>query len=206
VTTGGRDGLDDLRRSMQAAETAIARLRAGVESTARGAGLPAESPTQAEVAAAERTLDTLAAAARGLEVATKQLGADTRIALEAQSHRVERMRRAAEPPSGPDGGGGTGGRRRIPLAPWLVAVGAIVTVAVSLLVDWGIDPFRGQPVSTPSGPSTTAVERVPLPPANPTGGTKAPAEAGDASDGEPSGGAAGPAVTLPPSGEASGRR
>jgi hypothetical protein len=206
VTTGGRDGLDDLRRSMQAAETAIARLRAGVESTARGAGLPAHSPTPKELAEAERTLDTLAAAARGLEVATKQLSADTRIALEAQSHKVERMRRAAEPPSGPDGGPGTGGRRRIPLAPWLVAVGAIVTIGVSLLVDWGIDPFRGQPVSSPSGPSTTAVERVPLPPANPTGGTKAPAEAGDASEGGQSGGAAAPAVTLPPSGGASGPR
>jgi hypothetical protein len=206
VTTGGRDGLDDLRRSIQATEAALARLRAGVESTSRGAGLPAQEPTPEEVAVAERTLDTLAAAARGLEVATKQLGADTRTALEAQSHKVERMRQAAPPPPAADGGPSTGRRRRIPLAPWLVAVGAIVTVGVSLLVDWGIDPFRGQPVSTPNGPSTTAVERVPLPPANPTGGTKAPAEAGDASEGGQSGGAAAPAVTLPPSGGASAPR
>jgi hypothetical protein len=206
VTTGGRDGLDDLRRSIEATEAALVRLRAGVDSTARGAGLPARPPTAEEVAAAERTLDALAAAARGLEVATKQLSADTRIALEAQSHKVDRMRQAADPSSESDGGPGGRRGRRIPLAPWLVALGAIVTIAVSLLVDWGIDPFRGQPVSTPSEAETTAVERVPLPPANPTGGAKAPAEAGDASEGGQSGGAAAPAVTLPPSGSGSGRR
>ena len=206
MTTGGRDGLEDLRRSIQSTEAALVRLRAGVESTAGGAGLGEQAPTIQEVAVAERTLDSLAAAARGLEVATKQLSADTRTALEAQSHKVERMRRAVGPPSGPDDGPGSNGRRRIPLAPWLVAVGAIVTIGVSLLVDWGIDPFRGQPVSSPSGPSTTAVERVPLPPANPTGGTKAPAEAGDASQGGQSGGAGAPAVALPPSGDGSGQR
>jgi hypothetical protein len=196
VSQASRDGLDDLRRSIEAAEAALVRLRAGVEATGRGAGLPSQPPTREEIQAAERTLDSLAAAARGMEVTTKQLGTATRTALEAQSHRVERMRRASEPPSGP-GGADTSKRRRIPLAPWLVAVGAIVTIGVSLLVDWGIDPFRGQPVSTPGGPDTTAVERVPLPAANPTGGATAPAEAGDAGRGGPSGGAAAPAVTLP---------
>jgi hypothetical protein len=199
VSSRGRDGLDDLRRSLEAAEGALARLRAGIETSSRGAGLPSDRPSPHEVEAAQRTLDSLAAAARGVEVATKQLTVATRTAVEAQSHRVERMRRASGPPpgSGGDGPGSLNGRRRrIPLAPWLVAVGAIVTIAVSLLVDWGIDPFRGQPVSTPTGPDTTAVERVPLPPANPTGGTPAPAE----TSGGRAGGAAAPAVTLPPSG------
>jgi hypothetical protein len=196
VTPASRDGLDDLRRSIEAAEAALVRLRSDVEATGRGAGLPSQPPTADEVAVAERTLDGLAAAARGMEVATKQLGTATRTALEAQAHKVERMRRAAEPAPGPGDGDGTK-RRRIPLTPWLVAVGAIVTIGVSLLVDWGIDPFRGQPVSTPGGPETTAVERVPLPPANPTGGAKAPPEAGP----DTAGGAAAPAVTLPRSGE-----
>jgi hypothetical protein len=198
VSQASRDGLDDLRRSIEAAEAALVRLRSDAEATGRGAGLPSQPPTAEEVAAAERTLDGLAAAARGMEVATKQLGAATRTALEAQSHKVERMRRAAEP--APGSGGESAGRRtrRIPLAPWLVAVGAIVTVGVSLLVDWGIDPFRGQPVSTPGGPETTAIERVPLPPANPTGGAKAPPEA---AEGAQSGGTAAPAVTLPRAGE-----
>jgi hypothetical protein len=201
VTQASRDGLDDLRRSIEAAEAALARLRSGVDVTGRGAGLPSRPPTPQEVEAAQRTLDDLAAAARGMEVATKQLGAATRTALEAQSHRVERMRRATEPPGGP-GDGDNGKRRRIPLTPWLVAVGAIVTIGVSLLVDWGIDPFRGQPVSTPGAPETTAVERVPLPPANPTGGTKGPPEV---AEGAQTGGAAAPAVTLPSPGADSER-
>jgi hypothetical protein len=43
------------------------------------------------------------------------------------------------------------------------------------------------------------VERVPLPPVNPTGGAKAPPDAGQA------GGAAAPAVTLPSPGGAGER-
>jgi hypothetical protein len=137
-------------------------------------GQPGEPDEPGGLAEAERRLADLRAAHHALQEASARLGTATSAALSDQGRRVVRLRRArdtanhsraANANSTAEAGGAAvaGGAAladtgappaqrsgsRLLFAPSLIAVGIVGTLLVSLAVNAGIDPFRGQPLTPP---------------------------------------------------------
>lgn len=202
-------GAAQLKQAMRDVEAAVVRLRRATDEVSSGQpGQPGESDEPGALAEAERRLADLRAAHRALQEASTRLGTATSAALSDEGRRVVRLRRArdAAKPSRAAGinrtaeAGGTavtGGAAladtgappaqrsgsRLLLAPSVIAVGIVGTLLVSLAVNAGIDPFRGQRLTPPPAAADgtgTGAPAIALPPVQAAAQPRVRAPAGEA--------------------------